>query len=189
MKKSHWIIVVIIIAIVIGVAIGVYFSEQPKSTDAEPKSDQGKLDAINKKIKAIEDRISSEVKALQLTSEMELALNRKVDHICFSLGLVFWAAIFSIGYLFYYNGYDLLTSILNTAGLLSLMFPLWSILIWKSISFDAAIEKSRNWVKKWLYKKYGHDAEVIPALNSSIAENKEALSKLTSSSTDVGYSS
>lgn len=141
---------------------------------------QSKLDLINAKVKAIEDRIDREVKALQLSSEMERALDRNVDRICLGLGIILSIAIVSICSLFFYNGYDLMTAILNTAGILSFMFPLLSILIWKSVSFDSAIEKSRNWVKKWLYKKYGHNPKVLPALSASIANNKDAIKKLMS---------
>jgi hypothetical protein len=185
MKKSHWIIVVIVIAIVIGVAIGVYFSEQPKLADAEPKKDQGKLDAINQKLKAIEDRIASEVKALQLTTEMELALNRKVDKICIFLGILLWAMIGSTTWLFYFNGYDFVTAVLNTAGLLSLTFPLISILIWKSVSFDSVVEKTRIQLKRWLCKKYGHNPDAIQTLNDSIESSKVETHGLVSAQNGV----
>jgi hypothetical protein len=185
MKKSHWdwLIVVIIIAFVIGIGIGIYLSNNDMPIDPEQKDRESKFDLIKKKIKALEEHVRNEIVLLKLTTEMEAALSRKVDRICIVLGTIFWLIIMSISAAFYQSGFDLLTSILNTAGLVSLTFPLVSIILWRTVDFNSVVDITREGVKDWLNKKYGHNPEMIVALNESIKIKQNELYNLVSSTT------
>lgn len=80
--------------------------------------------------------------------------------------------------LFYRNGLDLLTAILSTAGLVSLVFPLASVVFWKTVDFNAIVTSTRTKVKRWLNKKYGHNPDRIIELDASIAKHNDELNKL-----------
>lgn len=183
MKKSHLITLIIIVAIIVGIAIGICLSEQKNHTSSEGEEGQSKLSLINAKIKSIQEKIDSEKEALQLSTDMELALNKMLDRLCMLVGLLVSGVSGFICYLFYSNGYDLFNAILTTAGLILLIFPLISMVAWKSISFDSLITRSRVLIKKWLCKKYGHNPEAIAILTESIAENKRAINELALSTT------
>lgn len=183
MKKSNWdwVIVLIIIALVIGIGIGIYLSTSDEPTNPEQKERESKLDVIKQKIKALEQRVKDEIAQLKLTTEMENALSLKVDRFCIVLGIFLWVIIMSIGAAFYLNGFDLVTSILNTAGLVSLSFPLASIILWRTVDFNSVVGYSRRNIKTWLNKRYGHNPDSIAALNDSIAGNQSELNLLVSS--------
>lgn len=181
MKKSYWIVAIVIFAIVIGIGIGIYLSSNDEPQDVGQKPKMSKLDHINTKIRAIEGRVRKEIEMLKLTSEMENALARKVDRVCILFGTIFWLIMISIAASFYLNGFDLLTSILNTAGLASLACPLLSIIFWRTIDFNTIVAKTRVLVKSWLDKKYGHNPDAISELNNSIGRNTEELNELVSS--------
>jgi hypothetical protein len=185
MKKSNWewLIVVFVIVLIIGIGIGIYLSTNETPTDSEQKDSQSKLDLIKQKIRALEERIKNELAVLKLTTEMENALSRKVDRICIVLGTIFWLVTISIATAFYLNGFDVLTSILNTAGLVSLTFPLVSIILWRTVDFNSVVDVTRRGVKAWLNKKYGHNPDTIVALNDSIVKNQNELNLLVASTT------
>lgn len=185
MKKSNWdwVIVLVILALVIGIGIGVYLSTNDKPTDPEQKDSESKFDLIKRKMKALEQRVKNEIALLKLTTEMETALSRKVDRMCIVLGTMIWLIIISVAAAFYLNGLDLLTSILNTAGLVSLTFPLVSIILWRTVDFNSVADISRRSIKNWLNKQYGHNPDTIVALNDSIAQNQDELNLLVSSTT------
>lgn len=177
MKKSHLIIGIVIVVIIIGIAIGIYFSNEKGNTSDEKES-QSMLSIINARVKTIQDKIDNEMKALQLSREMEVALDRLLDRICMMIGALLTGITASICYLFYSNGSDLLTAILTTAGLAALTFPTLSLLAWKTISFDFVVTKSRDLIKQWLCRKYGHNPGAIAVLTASIAENTRVMNEL-----------
>lgn len=189
MKKSNWdwVIVIIIIAVVIGIGIGIYLATNEKQPDQQER--RSKLDIIKQRIKALEQRVKDEIAQLKLTTEMENALSSKVDRFCIMIGIFFWVIIMSIAAAFYFNGFDLVTSILNTAGLISLSFPLVSIILWRTVDFNSVVEYSRTSIKNWLNKRYGHNPDRITELNASIIQlsadiekHNQELSTLTSPS-------
>lgn len=163
MKKSHWdwVIVVIIIAFVIGIGIGICLSNNDMPIDPEQKGRESKFDFVKKKIKALEERVKNEIVLLKLTTEMEAALSRKVDRICIVLGTIFWLINILISSAFYQSGFDLLTSVLNTAGLVSLTFPLVSIILWRTVDFNSVVDFTRRNVKAWLNKRYEHNPDSL----------------------------
>jgi hypothetical protein len=179
MKKSNWewIIVFLIIVLVLGIGIGIYLSAGEAPADLEHKDRQSKLDLIKAKIKALEKRVKSELAQLKLTTEMENALSRKVDRICIVLGVLFLALIVLIAFAFYANGLDILTAILSTAGLVSLTFPLLSIVLWRAVDFNSVVVLTRTKIKKWLNKKYGHNPDSIVVLNASVVELNGSIEK------------
>jgi hypothetical protein len=185
MKKSNWdwVIILLIIVFVIGIGIGIYLSTDDKSTNSEPKDRQSKLDQIKVKIKALEGRVKNEIAQLKLTTEMENALSRKVDRFCIGLGILFFALIILIAVSFYSNGLDILTAILSTAGLVSLTFPLLSMILWRTVDFNSVVVTTRTKVKEWLNKKYGHNPDSIAALNDSIDKTQFELNLLVASTT------
>lgn len=186
MKKSNWdwVIVVIIIALVIGIGVGIYLSSSDDETNPEQKERASKLDIVKQKIKALEQRVKDEIAQLKLTTEMENALTRKVDRFCMVLGVFFWIIIMSIAAAFYFNGFDLITSILNTAGLASLSFPLVSIILWRTVDFNSVVEYSRRSIKNWLNKRYGHNPDSIATLSNNISKNQNELDLLVSSTSN-----
>jgi hypothetical protein len=181
MKKSHLITLIIIVAIIVGIAIGIYLSDQKDNTSSEREERQSKLTLINARIKAIQEKIDSEMKALQLSTEMEHALNKMLDRLCMLMGIISSGVVVAVCYLFYSYGYDLLNSIATTAGLVALMFPALSLLAWKTISFDFVVTKSRALIKKWLCRKYRHNPNSMAVLAAGIAENKRAMNELMTS--------
>lgn len=179
MKKSNWewVIVLLIIVFVIGVGIGIYLSTDDRSTDSEDKDRQSKLDLIKAKIKALDERVKNELAQLKLTTEMENALSRRVDRICIVLGVLFCALIILVTAAFYANGLDILTAILSTAGLVSLTFPLLSIVLWRTVDFNSVVVLTRTKIKKWLNNKYGHNPDSIVVLNGSVIELNGSIEK------------
>lgn len=175
MKKSHWLTIVIVLAIIIAIAIGIYLSGDPTPSVDNKTAENSKLSAIRNRMQEIETRIGQEMKALQLTTEMEIALNKKVNKLCTLFGAIVLAFLAAIVCLFCYLGLDPVTTILSTAGIAALLFPVISILSWRVIDFNAVIELSRNWVKAWLNKKYGHDPAMIQKLNDSVIGRTEEL--------------
>jgi hypothetical protein len=185
MKKSNWdwVVILLIIVLVIGIGIGIYLSTDDESTNSEPKDRQSKLDLIKAKIKALEERVKNEIAQLKLTTEMENVLSRKVDRFCIGVGLGFCALIVLVVVAFYANGFDILTAILSTAGLVSLTFPLLSIVLWRTVDFNSVVEGTRSKIKGWLNKKYGHNPDIIAALNESIDKTQIELNLLVTSTT------
>ena len=179
MKKSNWewIIVLLVIVFVIGIGIGVYLATDDEPTDSEHKDRQSKLDLIKAKIKALEERLKNEITQLKLTTEMEIALSRKVDGICIVLGAIFCALLVVVAVAFYANGFDILTAILSTAGLASLTFPLLSMILWRTVDFNSVVEVTRKKVKRWLNKRYGHNPDSIVVLTTSIVELNGTIEK------------
>lgn len=179
MKKSNrdWVIVVIILAFIIGIGIGIYLSTNDKPTDPGQKERESKLDIIKRKIKALEQHVKNEIALLKLTTEMENALSRKVDRVCVIIGAIFCVFIVSVATAFYASGLDILTAILSTAGLVSLTFPLVSIVLWRTVEFNSVVDVTRTKIKGWLNKKYGHDPESIVVLNASIVKLNGSLEK------------
>lgn len=179
MKKLNWdwVIVVIILALVIGIGIEIYLSNNDKPLDFEQKDHESKLDIVKRRIKALEQRVKDEIALLNLSTEMETALSGKVDRICIVLGIVFWLIIISIAVAFYLNGFDLLTSILNTAGVVSLTFPLVSIVLWRTVDFKSVVDITRRSIKNWLNKKYGHNPDSITVLNATVVELNTHIEK------------
>jgi Na+/proline symporter len=186
MKKANWewVIILLVIVFVIGIGIGIYLSTDTESTLSEQKeSKQSKLDLIKAKIKALEERVKDEIAQLQLTTEMENALSRKVDRICMAIGIVFIAIIALAVFAFYSNGLDIVTAILSTTGLAALLFPLLSIVLWRTVGFNSVVNATRTRIKQWLDKKYGHNPKVIAALNNNIVKSQDELSILVASTT------
>lgn len=186
MKKSNWdwVILIFVIALVIGIGIGIYLSTSNETADPVQKERESKLDIIKQKIKALEQRVKDELAQLKLSTEMENALSAKVDRLCVMLGVFFWVIIMSMAAAFYFNGFDLVTSVLNTSGLVSLSFPLVSIILWRTVDFNSVVKYSRRTIKNWLNKKYGHNPDSITALSSSISKNQNELNLLVSSITN-----
>jgi Na+/proline symporter len=186
MKKSNWewVIILLIIVFVIGIGIGIYLSTDAESTASDHKEQpQSKLDLVKARIKALEERVKNEIAQLQLTTEMENALSRKVDRICMTIGIVFFAIIALVVFSFYANGLDIVTAILSTTGLAALLFPLLSIILWRTVDLNSVVNATRTRIKQWLDKKYGHNPEAIAAINTSIVKSQDELSILVASTT------
>jgi hypothetical protein len=177
MKKANWewIIVLVIIVFVIGIGIGIYLSTNNESHEPEQKDRQGKLDIVKAKIKALEQRVKNELAQLKLTTEMETALSLKVDRFCIFIGAILFVLLALIAACFYINGFDVLTSILSTAGIISLTLPFLSIVMWKTVDFNSVVAFTRTKIKDWLNKKFGHDPDNIVMLNTSIIELKGSI--------------
>lgn len=183
MKRSDWIALIIVLVLIAGIAIGVYVSgynklEKFDGDAAEQK--ESKLAAISRRIQELQDRADKELKALNISEEKEAALMRKVDMMCVAFGSITMAILLSIVAAFYFNGMDLLNSVLCTAGLAALTFPVISIICWKNIGLEKTIDVSRAWAKKWLDKKYGHCSKDIDQLRQSITVKNEEIKLLTS---------
>jgi hypothetical protein len=121
--------------------------------------------------------VQNELVQLKLTTEMENALSRKVDGICIVLGVLFCALIVLVAVAFYANGLDILTAILSTAGLVSLTFPLLSIVLWRTVDFNSVVVLTKTKIKRWLNKKYGHNPDSIVVLNASVVELNGSIEK------------
>jgi hypothetical protein len=169
--------VLLIIVLFLGIGIGIYLSAGEARADLEHKDRQSKLDLIKARIKALEERVKSELAQLKLTTEMENALSLKVDRICIILGAIFCTLIVLIAITFYANGFDILTAILSTAGLVSLTFPLLSIVLWRTVKFNSVIVFTRRKIKGWLNKKYEHNPDSIVVLNGSIVDLNGSIEK------------
>lgn len=150
--------------------IGISLTTDEEPAAREHKNRQNRLDLIKAKIKALEKRVKNEIAQLKLTTEMENALSRKVDRICIALGVTFCMLIVLAAVAFYSNGFDIITSILSTAGLISLTCPLLSIILWRTVDFDSVVVVTRRKIKQWLNKKYGHNPDSIVVLIVNIVE-------------------
>jgi hypothetical protein len=100
---------------------------------------------------------------------MEAMLERKVANYIILAKVMFFMIFLILATLFYANGIDVATSILNTAGILSIFFLGGSLVIANRFTEpNVVVESFIQWVRKSVYKKYDYDPGLIPVLEESI---------------------
>ena len=181
-KKSDWVIIAIVVLMI--VAIAIMAINDSKKEDRNEIKEQEK-EKKNRLIRFIHrwseliDQISMELKDLQLTKEIEAMLERKIaNYVKIVIG-IFIIAFFAFVFLLYANGLDILTSLLNAASILSLLFFGGSLLIANRFTEpNAVVESFIQWVRKSVYKKHNYDPALIPILEERISSKEVEAKKV-----------
>lgn len=168
-NKTGWIILIIVIILIIAIAF--------HSTDNSPKQaeeeQESRISKLTRKWNQLVQQIEEEIQNLNLTLEMQQALERKINRYLIAAKVIFFALFTSIVAVFYFNDVDLINGLINTVGIFSTIFFGGSLLILtKFADPNAVIESCINWVRKTVYKKYGFDPTLIPIIQESIATKK-----------------
>jgi hypothetical protein len=179
-KKSDWIVVAIVIVLIIAIAI-VAFSASKKEDESDTKEKEKK----NRLIRCIQrwqeliDQISIEIKTLKLTQEMEAMLERKITTYLILAKIAFVMVFIAVVGLFYSTGIDIVTAAINTTGILTIFFFGGSILfLTKFTDPNSVVESFVQWVRNTVYKKYGYDPALIPAIKESIVLKQNEVVEL-----------
>jgi hypothetical protein len=169
-KKSDWIVVAIVIVLIIAIAIIAFnTSKKEDRNETEEQEKKNRLTIFIQRWQKLIDQISIEIKTLKLTQEMEAMLERKIANYIIIAKIMFFMIFLILATLFYANGIDIATSILNTAGILSIFFFGGSLLIANRFTEpNVVVESFIQWVRKSVYKKYDYDPALIPVLEESI---------------------
>jgi hypothetical protein len=190
-KKSDWFIVAIVILLIIAIAIiAINTSKKDDSDDAEEqqKERKNRLSRFIQRWQELIDQISIEIKTLMLTKEMEAMLERKIANYIILAKVMFFMVFLILAVLFYTNGIDIATSILNTAGILSIFFFGGSLLIANRFTEpNIVVESFIQWVRKSVYKKYGYDPALIPILEESISLKESEAEKVNTQIQEIYF--
>jgi cell division protein FtsL len=73
MKRTDWIILIIVILLIVAIGIWAYTSEEAKNTKG------GRLQALNDRISKINKQIDDEMKSLKLTTEMKKFVDKRIS--------------------------------------------------------------------------------------------------------------
>lgn len=188
-KKSDWFIVAIVILLIIAIAI-IAFNTSKKEDRNEPEEQEKKnrLASFIQRWQKLIDQISIEIKTLKLTREMEAMLERKVANYIILAKVMFFMIFLILATLFYANGIDVATSILNTAGILSIFFFGGSLVIANRFTEpNVVVESFIQWVRKSVYKKYGYDPALIPILERSISLKEVEAEKVSAQIQEIYF--
>jgi Na+/H+ antiporter NhaC len=188
-KKSDWFIVAIIILLIIAIAIIAINASKKEDKDEAEKQEKEKKNRLTQFIERWQkliNQIKVEVKTLKLTQEMEAMLERKIANYLILAKVLFSVIFLILVAVFYTNGIDMATSILNTAGILSVFFFGGSLLIANRFTEpNVVVESFMRWIRKAVYKKYGYDPALIPALYESISLKEIEANKLSTQIEDI----
>lgn len=172
-KKSDWFIVAIVILLIIAIAI-IAINARKKEDKSEAKEQEkdkkNRLTRFVERWQQLIDQITLEVKTLKLTQEMEAMLERKIANYIIFAKVLFSVIFLTLVAVFYANDIDIATSILNTAGILSVFFFGASLLIANRFAEpNIVVDSFMHWIRKSVYKKHGYDPGLIPVLEESIS--------------------
>jgi cbb3-type cytochrome oxidase subunit 3 len=171
-KKSDAILVAIIIILIIAFAIIAFKTSGKEQENEAKKKEQEKKNRLIKLIERWEkltEQISIEIKSLKLTQEMEAMLEGKISRYIIITKISFFMSFVTLVAAFSATGMDPITAALNTTGILGICFFGGSLLIANKFAEpNVVVESLICWVRKSVYKKYGYDPALIPALQESI---------------------
>jgi ABC-type multidrug transport system fused ATPase/permease subunit len=180
-KKSDAILVAIAIVLIIAfviVAIKASKREEENEAKRQEKEKKNSLTKLIERWEKLAEQISIEIKSLKLTQEMEAMLERKINRYVTFTKISFCIVFtFLVGF-FFSTGTDMATALLNATGILGVLFFGSSLLIANKFAEpNAVIQSFVEWVRKSIYKKYGYDPALIPAIQESI-ELKQGEAKI-----------
>lgn len=166
-RRAEWLILIAVIILIIVIAI------QAINAKKEANTSESKISILSKKWNRLVEQIKAEMKSLQLTHEMQLRLEQKIMTYLITIKIILVAVFSAMVALFYLNGTDIVTSLINAVGIFSTVFFGGSFLVLtKFIDPNTVIESFTKWVRKVVYKKYAFNPELIPALKESIERKK-----------------
>jgi len=172
-KKSDWFIVAIVILLIIAIAIiaiNTRKKEGKNEAEEQEKEKKNRLTRFVERWQQLIDQITLEVKTLRLTQEMEAMLERKIANYIILAKVLFSVIFLIMVAVFYANDIDIATSILNTAGILSVFFFGASLLMANRFTEpNIVVDSFMLWIRKSVYKKHGYDPALIPVLEESIS--------------------
>lgn len=183
-KKSDWVIIAIVVLMIVAIAIMVINDtkkEDRNEIKEQEKEKKNRLIRFIHRWSELIDQISMELKDLQLTKEMEAMLERKIaNYVKIVIG-IFIIAFFAFVFLLHANGMDIVTSLLNAASILSLLFFGGSLLIANRFTEpNAVLDSFIRWVRNTVYKKYNYDPGLIQVLEKSISIKELEVEKVNS---------
>lgn len=169
MKKSDWIILIIVIILIVAIGIWAFTSEEAK------KSKSGRLQAITDKIDDIKKQIEEERQSLKLTNEMKAFVDKKINQWLWAVNGAFAAIIGSTYAAFFFTGNDWINSLFMTTGIVSSMGIVSAVFVSKEINLTTLIKFAHNRVRSIVLKKYGYDPSLAANLQQSIASKEKEL--------------
>ena len=149
MKKSDWIILIIVIVLIVAIGIWAFTSEDAKN------SKRGRLQAISDKIDDIKKQIEEERQNLKLTNEMKAFVNKKINQWLWVVNGAIAVVVGTIYAAFLFTGNDWINSLFMTTGIISSMGFVSAVFVSKEINLTTLIKFAHSWVRSWVSKKYG----------------------------------
>lgn len=191
-KKSDWfifaILVLLIFALVI-IAINASKKEDRSEAEKQEKEKRNRLSRFIQRWQELIDQITLEVKTLKLTLEMEALVERRISLYLIIAKIVFITIFILVVALFYITGSDVVTAAINTTGVLTIFFFGGSLIfLTKFTDPNSVVESFVKWVRRTVYKKYGYDPALIPALHQSISLKELEANKLNTQIEDIRLS-
>lgn len=173
MKRTDWIILIIVILLIVAIGIWAYTSEEAKNTKG------GRLQALNDRISKINKQIDDEMKSLKLTTEMKKFVDKRISQWLWVVKIFLLAILGSIYSAFFFNSNGWLNSLFMTSGLVGIVLTFVPILlVSKTIDTNTVIRITKDWINYWVSKKYGYDPSLAENLQESISIKKEELGNL-----------
>src|SRR5262245_41233573 len=154
MKKADWFILIVVIAIIVAIGIWAFMSSSEELEKKDEEAKKTKLESLNDRLKAIQQKIDDEIETLRLTAEMEQFLHRKIGRIFLFVKAVFLLLFSGTVYLFIYNGSDILAALFNTlaiASFIAIAIPF--LFLTKFLDANALITTIREKIREWIYIK------------------------------------
>jgi len=183
MKRNDIIALVLILVVVLGIIIAIWLSEdeeKPEATEHTKPKPPSFFTRVSDRLKKIDNEITIELQTLTKTEEMRVFVDKKVSTIITWLKVVSGLLLLSIfGYFLKQSGYQIIESIINTAGLLALSVPVLTFFFYsKILTVEKIVTAPLNWVKRAVYKKYGYNPAALNDLRESISRKQETASVL-----------
>lgn len=182
MKRLDVLVLILIILIIVGIAIWSNSDQQAEGEEqrnAEIKPSY--LERVQIKIQQIESQIKAEADTLQLTTEMEEFLEKRITIYSLLLKILIAIIVLAIFCSLYLNGETLLASVFTTAGICSVTLAVIPFLFMSRVlDINTTMQAFRKWVRKLVYKKFGHDPQIIRDLKTSISLKTAEVSMLKS---------
>mgnify|MGYP003403278598 CR=1 FL=1 len=166
MKKSDWIILIIVIVLIVAIGIWAFTSEDAKN------SKRGRLQAISDKIDDIKKQIEEERQNLKLTNEMKAFVNKKINQWLWVVNGAIAVVVGTIYAAFLFTGNDWINSLFMTTGIISSMGFVSAVFVSKEINLTTLIKFAHSWVRSWVSKKYGDHPSLAENLQESISIKK-----------------
>lgn len=184
MKRGDIFGLIIVFLIIIGVVVWLS-TESEDGDQSQAPSDSNStthlriLERLADRCKRIQNEIDTQVRTLQLTTEMQKTADRFVDQL--SLAAKIFLAVLTAAILcgIVYNGIGIWTAVLTLAAVIGVVIPVMTFFFFKNVM---TLEALINWfflqIRNVIYKKYGCDAATIQNMRQDIVVKQEVVTIL-----------
>lgn len=134
---------------------------------------EGKLTLLLKRWRELTIEIEEKVRTLKLNLEMRALLEKKISRLFELAKTIFVIVFLSVVAGFYWQTNEILSSIMNTVGLIVFICGTSSFFMVNRFAEHNSIIKFISLsIRRWVYKKYGYDPSEYRKLQLSLNEKK-----------------